>query len=128
MRSIIFSTLLVAFSFQAVGQVTYIQKDTPAPFNGYLFTPERELKIRTELMEKDYLLKQIDLEASIRDNLRNQLTLTEDQTKLWRGESERLAKELTSRRDRSFWVNVGFFGLGVLATVGAAYALKQATK
>lgn len=125
MRSII--TLLL-ISATATAQVQYIQKDTPAPYSGYLFTIEAEKANRKSLLDLD-VYKELDasnkrmLELRVQEN-----KILDSQYQLWKGQSESLSKQLVSARNDTFWHSLLYFSLGCLVTTGLAFAVNKATK
>jgi hypothetical protein len=98
-----------------------LNKGQPAPFTGILFTPEDDKKLRDMYIEKEALEKKF---TYIQED--NKLLL--DKSKLWQDQSEVLSKRLVEAQNDSFWKKSMFFALGVIATVGAAYAVKGATR
>jgi len=120
--------LLFLIPMLSFGQVQYLPKDTPAPYTGYLFTPEAEKANRKSLLDLD-IYKQLDesnrriLDLRVQENK----VLTE-QYQLWKGQSDSLSKQLVSARNDTFWKSLVYFGLGCLVTTGLAFAVNKATK
>lgn len=110
------------------GQVQYLPKDTPAPYTGYLFTPEAEKANRKSLLDLD-IYKQLDESNKRILDLRMQenKVLTE-QYQLWKEQSDSLSKQLVSARNDTFWKSLVYFGLGCIVTTGLAFAVNKATK
>jgi len=100
---------------------TDLKKGDQAPYAGTLFSTEDEKKLRQMREDSEYFKKKAEL-LSI-DN-----KFLEDKSSLWMNQSKELSKQLVSSQNDSFWKKAAFFALGVAATVGAAYAVKGATK
>ena len=113
--------LLTALSCQISLAVQTVKKGDLVPHDGVLFTQEEEYKLRIISQERDYLEKKSEI-------LQNQNELLDSKVKLWLDQSESLSKSLIEQQNESFWKNAGFFGLGVLATVGVVFAVKGAVK
>lgn len=125
MRALIASLLISATS---VAQVQYIQKDSIAPYTGYLFSIEAERVNRKSLLDLD-VYKQLDesnkrmLDLKIQEN-----KLLTEQYLLWKTQSDNLSKQLISARNDTFWHSLLYFGLGCLVTTGLAFAVNKATR
>lgn len=110
------------------GQVQYIEKNTPAPYSGFLFTVEAERANRKSLLDLD-VYKQLDesnkrmLELRIQEN-----KVLTDQYTLWKTQSESLSKQLVDANNNSFWKSLLYFGLGCVVTTGLAFAVTRATR
>lgn len=95
-------------------EAKYLVKDTPAPFTGFLISPEKAEKIR---------IMDIDLRLATRTNE----ILTTENT-LLKDHNTYLAKELVDTRDNSMWGKIGYFILGAVLTTGIAFGVSKATK
>jgi hypothetical protein len=111
----------MSLSFNTLAQVQYIEKGTQAPFTGYLFTPEAELKNRKDLIQLDMFRQTVPL-------LEQNNTLLTKQVDLWRTQSDELSKQLIRQERSTFWQNLGYFALGAVLTTGLAFAVNQSTK
>jgi hypothetical protein len=107
--SIVFLCSTIVFSqsiFAACPKpVTYLTAGTATGCNGYLFTPEAELEVRSKIVEYDYISKI--------NKKQNELITILDERNL------NLAKQVSlSQEDSKFnvYVNIGFFVLGSLVT------------
>jgi len=119
---------LLTFSFVSVAQVRYIEKGEPAPYTGYLFTPEKEKETRFKLIDLDYYKELSEITNKRLEVSQKQQKLLDEQVVLWKNHSTDLAKEVASRDSRNFWENLMYFGLGALITVGLTYSVNQASK
>ncbi len=122
------SLLLLVSITAAADPVIYIEKATPAPYAGYLFTPEAELKNRLQLLDGDYYKQLEVLSQKSIETYKLQLSMTESQRDLWSKEAQRLSKELVSNQDSSFWKSSAYFALGCVVTTAIAFAVNKATK
>lgn len=114
--------LILAFSSASYAEPpTELIKGQTAPFTGILFSKDDELKLRDINEEKISLERRLKWTQD--DN-----TLLGSERDLWRTSSENLSKTLVDSQNDSFWKKSAYFALGVLATVGAAYAVKGATR
>lgn len=125
MRYIILSLLLTTSTF---AQVTYVSKGDSAPFNGYLFSPDLELKARKALIDADTyqaIIANNDKLFLLKDK---EIELTNTQADLWKNQSKDLAVQLEDSKNSSFWKSFAYFGLGCILTTGLAFAVNHATK
>jgi hypothetical protein len=120
--------LSALLSISANAQVEYIEKGKPAPYTGYLFTPEKEADVR-KANEDLKLFKLIDDNNSKILKLKeDQLVVVKEQADLWKNQSERLSKQLVDAEDRGFWRNTLYFGLGAIVTTAIVFGVNQASK
>jgi hypothetical protein len=120
--------MILCFSVSSIAQVKYVEKGTPAPYTGYLFTPEKEKETRFKLIDLDYYKKLSEINTARLDNAHKQNELLSKQVDLWQNHSKELSKELATNESRSFWKNILYFGLGAIITVGLTYSVNQASK
>lgn len=116
MGRFIFLSLL--FSSVVNAQVLYVLKDTPAPYDGYLFTVPAEITNRKLLLELDYY-------KSIEPLYKSNIDTLIKQSDIWHKQSEDLAMTLTKREDRSFWSNSLYFAAGCLVTILVGYGVNH---
>lgn len=122
----LFLTLLT--SLNALGQVQYLDKGIPAPYSGFLFTPEAEKANRLRLLERDYF-EQLDVQNKHLIELQvAQTAIVQQQVDLWKGQSENLSKQLTEMKDNSFWKSLLYFGLGCILTTAVVFGVNKASK
>jgi hypothetical protein len=113
MKKIVTSMILVSYCSLAIAggpQVAEIKEGDPAPFTGILFGPEEDMKLRKQVLERDFFEKQNEL-------LKSENKILQDRTDLWKKQSEELSTQLVESQNDSFWKKAAFFGLGALATV-----------
>src|SRR5690606_4199718 len=115
--------------------VTTLEQGAPAPCRGYLFTPEKQKEV--QLMNEDYNLVKEELELKnlkIKSYVQDQkdadfiIAKEREQSELWRKRAEESTLLLIKKEDsqgRRDWM---MLLLGVVITVGAGYAVGQASK
>lgn len=102
-------------------EVVFIQKDTEAPFTGYLFTPNNASKIKAELIQLDYY-KQLELsyEKSI-DLYKKNEDIYNFKVNTLLEQNDKLADALYKSKDRDTWENRFWFVAGIFVTGSAVY-------
>lgn len=115
--------------------VTLLEKDQPAPCQGYLFSPEREKQLR--LLNEDYKLtkeelsiknKQLDLYKIQVDNLSVAGKLSEEKSILWQTRAEQAVEKTVSLEQSRQTRDLLFVLSGVVLTVLAGWAIGQAAR
>lgn len=108
----------------ASSKVLFIQKGTEAPFSGYLFSEERTLEIRQELIEL-YSLRSIEpsYQKSIDIYKKNQ-DIYDYKVNVLLNENEKLARAVSVNRYDGY---IGF-AIGIVVTSLAIYGAKQIIK
>jgi hypothetical protein len=119
MLLLIFSTTVKADS-----DVVFVNKNSPAPFDGILFTESKAKDLRRDILESDKtkILLQSQLHKSTM--LQQVIELKETEIELYRKQNQRLlVSEQSSNTMQYVW-----FGLGVLATGIAVYGAGSLAK
>jgi hypothetical protein len=118
--SLILSVILYSqYSFAACDKpVTYLLENDKAPCNGYLFTPDKELDVRLKILERESLIKQLEINREINDI--QKLRIEEYQKY-----SDALKMDLKSEQTKNEWTRYGWFGLGVLSSILIMYAQQK---
>lgn len=129
------SLALPAQATECSKPVTLLNEGTPAPCKGFLFSPEKESQIRLmdidyNLMKQELELKDVKIKLLTKDIKDTEFIIKreQDQSELWRKRAEESTLLLTKKEDsqgRRDWV---MLLLGVVITVGAGYAVGQASK
>lgn len=136
-------TLLLSFTLafpiqtvaECVKSVTLLENGASAPCRGFLFTPEKEQEVR--LLSEDYTylkqeteLKDKKIELLVKDIKDTEFIIKRerDQTELWRKTAEDSTLKLTQKEDRQGRRDWIFLLMGVALTVGAGWAVGQASK
>lgn len=102
----------------------YLNKDTKAPFSGYLLPHDTVLKFRNmELKNKELTLNVESFERTVDIYKRNE-DASEKQNKLLLERTDTLAKELASARSTSNFERALYVVLGAFAMYGAYQVAK----
>lgn len=99
--------------------VTYINQNDKAPYNGYLFTEQKTRDIRIQLIDSD-LNK--TLNSSLREEntrLQSNSDKKDQQIKLVMDRNDELAKTVSEQQSTSTLIKVAYFVGGMLLTYGA---------
>lgn len=100
------------------GQDTqYVEKGSPAPFTGILFTEKKAQAIRAELLDGDKNKLQLETERNRVERLNQIIELKSEEIELYQKQNRRLLKT----HERTETLNYVWFGLGILATGLAVY-------
>lgn len=89
----------------AFGQVTLLNKDEPAPYKGYLFSPEDELETRIKV-SKVNLLESLTIKQG------EQIDILKDRIDIKEQQLDNLAKQLQSAEKMSDLNKLIYFVLG----------------
>jgi hypothetical protein len=110
--------LIFIHSVALADDAKYLTKDTPAPFTGYLISPEKAEKVR---------LMDIDLKAALKTNqlLQGENDLLEQRLQNMTTANVELAKQIN---DNSIWGKVGIFVLGAATATVIAFAAVRAVR
>jgi len=115
--------------------VTLLPEGTPAPCRGFLFTPEKESEARllvedAKLMKQTIEFKDLQIKTLSKDIKDTEFIIgkEQEQAELWRKRAEESTLLLTKKQDSQGLRDWGMLLLGVVITVGAGYAVGQASK
>lgn len=89
---------------------------SPAPCTGYVFSNANELKVRTDLTFKDLQITNLTAQNN---TLNDMLQIDNKQLIIYKSDAQ-------NDKTLSEWEKVAFFGLGVLVTGLASYAVVKA--
>jgi hypothetical protein len=124
-----------AYAQECEVPVTKLEKDDPAPCEGFLFSREKELEVREKIMEYDELLEQqklyiqqIDLHKKETELAEKEAEKQEEKVKLWQDRAEDITLKYTEAQDGRGTRDLFFLIGGVLLTVGAGFAVGQASR
>jgi hypothetical protein len=117
------SLICILTCLQAYGgdDVIHLDKGSPAPFSGFLITPDKADSIRNMKIDLDTANK---VNAVLLDNQK----IYEERVNNYKSHSEDLAKQVESLKDNSMLSKVGFFVLGAAVTGLVAYGTTRALK
>ena len=107
--------LLLSFSTLATDQVKYVNKGDSVPYNGYLFSPKSELRIRTKVKNLEHKLETM-----------GQLSVVKDKRlELYKSSYEEATKELSKQQVKSYLWTIGGFTIGIGLSAIAVYSMKK---
>lgn len=118
------TTLLLGSTAANSQDSQYIEKGSPAPYTGILFTEKKAQSIRNELLEGDKAKVELKAEQNKTKRLNEVIVLKNEEIDLYKTQNERL----TSAKERSDTMNYIWFGMGILATGLAVYGAGQLSK
>lgn len=129
------SLALPAYATECSKPVTQLNEGTPAPCRGFLFSPDKESEVRlvvedSKLMKQEIELKDLKIKLLVNDIKDTEFIIgkEKEQAELWRKRAEESTLLLTKKQDgqgRRDWV---MLLMGVALTVGAGYAVGQASR
>ncbi len=108
--------------------VIFLDKDKPAPFDGYLFSPKDAKDLRLKLIDNDInleVIKSYQKSLSISDQINS---ANEKKINLCVTQVETLSKTTVDEREFSDWKKLGWFTLGVLTSILTVYGIKKVTQ
>lgn len=116
MKTMLKIFLISSISLNSFAQVTYLEKNKPAPYTGYLFTPEKTIEVKNDLIDletqkklnKNYR-KKIDLQIK-------KIKLREEQIDYYKARNHQLHTDIDSIKRVNNYERAGWFVLGILAT------------
>lgn len=115
--------------------VTLLNEGTPAPCRGFLFSPAKESEVRllnedAKLVKQEVELKDLQIKLLSKDIKDTEFIIMKEreQAELWRKRAEESTLLLTKKQDNQGLRDWGMLLLGVVITVGAGYAVGQASK
>lgn len=130
---LISSTLAQALNGACPANVTLLQEGEKASCKGFLFSPETaeratkaDMQYKLLLEEHELILRQLDLYRQINKDYTDILLKEKNKTDIWQGKAEDYAKKYSDIQDNRQTKDWLFFGLGVLVTIGAGYAVGAA--
>jgi len=109
-------------------QVVQLNQNDKAPFAGLLFDQEKANNVKIGLIERDLYKEIMASQSRSIDLLKENEVYSENKVKMLLDQNDKLSQSLRSSQSMTTWERIGFFALGVLATVGAAYAVRSATR
>lgn len=115
--------------------VTLLNTGAQAPCKGFLFSPEEEQKMY--LLDQNSKLMQQELDAKTKyiDIVNKEITdyqtvvdKEKQQSELWRKAAEDSTQKLVEVQSHTWQRDLLIFGLGILTTVGAGFAVGAAAR
>ena len=115
--------------------VTPLQQGEAAPCEGFLFSPEKEREIRGVNEEYKLLLEQTKLYLEQKELYKKELDESEkiiekeqEKSEKWRDAAEKATEKYTAQEESRGTRDLLFLIGGVLLTVGAGWAVGQASR
>lgn len=113
--------------------VTLLNTGDQSPCKGYLFSPEQEHKMYLLDQNSKLMQQELDIKTKYIDTVNKELSdyqgvvdKEKQQSELWREAAENSTKKLIETKNDTWKRDAFVFFLGVLTTIGAAYAFHQA--
>lgn len=117
--------LVFLLSFNCFADPKYIDKGTPAPTNGFLFSVPKTKAVRKALIEKDQLTifnKALQEDLKVKETV---IVNQKEQVKILSKQNEKLAKQIDNDHTMSNFERSVWFILGITASGLAVYGAKQ---
>lgn len=120
MKNLIVIFLIFSSLVYADDGVIYLDKDKPAPFSGFLFSPEKEQIARFALKELDYYKALNESREKVIVLYKTNETLYTERLEQYRKQNDTLSQDLFSARQTTSWEKFFYLATGVLIT-GVAF-------
>lgn len=121
--------LISLLSFNCMAQnVATVKKGEPVPFDGVLFSKDKELEIRKEVLEKDFLEKKVNLLEELGRTQEKELEIANKRTILYREQSKEFADREVTSENTSFLKGILYFTAGALLTGALSYGVIQSNR
>lgn len=125
--SLIFSISLISNICYA-DDITYIEKDKPAPYEGYIFTIDKTKDTRIKLLERD-TFQGLNVSLTTTNTFLQQNSDFKDkQIKLVQDRNDQLSQALKDSQSSSNLEKILWFSLGVVGTGLAVWGVKEITR
>lgn len=112
----------------SVPDVLSLNKGDNAPFAGLLFSIEKSNAIKAQLVQLDLYKELSDSQQKSIDFLKANQELEEKKVNTLLEQNDKLSEQLKSTQSFNNWERIAIFTLGIIATVGAGFAIKAASK
>lgn len=113
-KFILIFTLINSYSFAQ--DAVYLNKDQPAPFEGYLTTPTKTKDLYNIQLERDAFQKENESLNKSLNLQQTNLGLKDNQINILLNQNDNLAKALDAERTLNNWEKVGYFAGGIILT------------
>ncbi len=125
---IVACALVLALIAPARADFDLLEQTQPAPYRGYLITPEREKKLRLMSEELDLYKGLAENNKKILENYKESVSLYQERLNVAQKDNSELNDKLRKHEEYTFWKYAGMFTLGILTSVATAFAVSQAVK
>lgn len=116
--------LLVSFNTLAQDVIT-VKKGDIVPFDGVLFTKEKEMQVRKEVLEKDFLQKKNSLLEELGKVQTDQLEIANKRVDLYQKRVQEMADREVRSENREFLRSALYFTAGAILTGVLGYGVIQ---
>lgn len=106
----------------------HLGQDQVAPYEGILLSITKASKIRIQLMQGDLYKDLSNVQQDTINTLTNNSKIYDEKNALLLNENATLYENLHKEQVSSEFNHILYFGLGILATVGAGFVFKKATQ
>lgn len=121
--------ILFLLSFNLLAQdIVVLKKGDVVPFDGVLFSKEKELQLRQLTLDKQALEKQNETLNKLFEFQQKEIEITTARIILHQEQNNILADKVVRQQENTFWQNVAYFGLGVVITGVVSYGAFQIYK
>lgn len=110
-------------NFCLADDVIFLEKNKPAPYDGYLFTPEKTKDTRIKLLERNTFEGLNESLTKTNTFLQENSSLKDQQIKIVMDRNDQLAETVRDQQSTNNWVKAGYFLAGVFITY---FAIKEA--
>lgn len=108
--------------------ISYLKKGEVAPFDGVLFSKEKELQLRQLKYDKDATQTQNKIMQQIIDQQEKEINIQSKRIEVYQNQANVLAKDITDYKTNRFWQNTVYFIAGVAITGLVTYGVLQTTR
>lgn len=105
-----------------------LDKDQKAPFAGILMDQEKANSVKIGLLERDLYKELSESQNRSIGLLKQNMTYSEDKVNKLLEQNDKLSERLQSAQGMNTWERIGFFVLGIAATVGAGLAIRSISR
>lgn len=123
----LYTIILLNYTFANCDKpVTKLDKGQEAPCSGYIFSPDKELEVRTEVEENKLLKKEVELKDKKIERLEKLtfesdkiIELEQNKTELWKTKAEDTTKKLIEANNSNITKDVVLVLTGIGITAGS---------
>lgn len=106
----------------------YAAKGYLLPADSWVFSPDKAKEVRNRLIDLETATKMNESYKTSLDLQKDMATIQEKKVSIVLEQNDQLAKSLQAERTVTGWERIGYFALGIAATVFAGFAIRQAGK